>query len=793
MRSQKGIVLIFVLLMVLAIMAAVVGVLYSSQISQYVGRADRNATTAERVAQTGLDKYRTTVFQEVRDVVANGSSQNLFAGTGDGPACNLLINAPKGDQDKIDLSREGDGFGRYQETLNISKGAASGPPSMGTITSVGQVLTGHVPSDPLDFGFKPPYPYPEAVLHQTLYAHNASLMSHALVTKELDSAGNGFAVAGPIFISGNKGLTVGGMGDAISAVDGDLVPFDYWPCLDLNKDGKYECGPNGADQTVLPARPWVNQAPGLDAIDLSGMLAEGGQQGPASLCTRIRMPGGYLTGSNEDNDPATIGQLYNITGVHVGIRPDIGGSPVRASTRADVNPVAKNDLAVAAGFQNRPSLTTPYDLDPIPNPDSADTYKGELEVPTGLADYYGSKGVNGEQRKETVKDLKGGEKNLEVAEPNNADITISYEWLRVNQDGNMTTYYVHGLEKPDSCTGGSRVKHPDYETSSKSNAWLVQPPTTCLQSMCIPCMILVPFRWPETGEPDTQAFPDPFPLINPGGDIVWPTTDARNGDKHIGCTGNINADGTPCLGQGGIALGGNADLRIPKFNLNEKLVCTKDGSEPPSPSNPGFVWDPQDNELTVEGTVALEGIEFDVGGRPEIRAQGDGVMVLREREIRLIADNKSYEVQNKTCIGVKIGWPPKPCSCKYDAIVEADDISLPTTSGDETGKAQGALPTTSYPDEPDIKEFYFALFQHGGKAGYQGSSPNDFKQDLPSWALPESSSGWGEFPKKPDASIPMIVSDPKYLSELNDEKISGGSGITTKRSSSRVTRWRWAG
>ena len=751
MRRQKGIVLIFVLLMVLAIMAAVVG--YSSQISQYVGRADRNATMAERVAQTGLDHFRTEIFQDARRVVKDAAAGTdadklLKPGPGGEAACNLLGQID--DRELIEpilLDRQkGGGYGRFEAALTVP---TTNWRAQGWLTSKGQVLTGlnvEDPNDPLK-NYRDDELYPEAILRQTLYAHNASLMSHALITNELLSPDKGLAVAGPIFIAEEQELEVGSMGNSgIDAVSGDIVPYDYWPCLDNDNDGKIECGEKGAtDETVAPARPWDGNAPRSGALDLKDMLAEGGATGPGSLCTRIRMPQGQLTGSNQDNDPYSIGQLYNITGVHVGIRPDSGGVPVNAGTASWFRPTSRDDLAILAGFKNRPSLTTPYDLDPIPNPAGADTetYTGELEVRTGLADYYSSAGITGEQEQRVVTNLNGGETGLEVAASSPGDgIIISYEWLRVDQNGKKYEYYIQhqGIRDVDACTGGNKVIHPKYDTSADTNASFVVPPVCS----CPTCAAMLAPLFPTTvGDFDSPVISDP-------GDIVWPTYDRRKPkSKLVSGTGNIND---------------SSAKRIPMFNMDEEFECVGRGGS--------MTWDPGSKTLEVTGAVTIEGIELPLEKAGErINVKGDGVLTLREREIRLIADHKSYKVVHSVCRDPG----PIDCTCAYDVIVADKDFSLPTKWGANTGNLGNFIQRQSPIDPPESIYYHrFATFVHGGKAGYSGSSDNGFTQALPSWTLEEGGDGWGDFPKKPDASIPMIVSDPNFPSELADQHIYAG-------------------
>ena len=736
MRNAKGVILVFVLLMVLAILAAVVGTLYSANISQYVGRADRYATLAERTAQTGLDGYRSAIFQNVREVVAEGSDSGLTAGNSNGPACNLLIysfDGPNGDfspnspaAGAIPLSQQGDGYGRFEVTLDVAN--SGNFTSVGRLRSKGEVLIGYPDGkDPItDYDkVKPVFPYPQASLRQTLYAHNASLMSHALITGTLDSKDQGLAVMGPVYIEGSDEIKIGQLGNSITSGDGDLVPFDHWVCLDKDGDpdgdgDRWECGESGSgDETTIPARPWSSKT-----FDVTENLAESNDgNGPFSSCTRIRLPNGNLTGSNDSNDLGSIGQLFNITGVHVGVLPDDGGMPVKKDS--------DDTLAVAAGFKNRPSLTTPYDLDKITSSSQGPQHEGLLEVPNGLAD-YASGDVSGQQRQETVSGLSGG-KSHNIASSGSADKVISYEWLRVNESGDAYKYYVHGLSdsKLESCVGGSKVIHPDYDSSADTNASFVQPPLDCIQNCPLGTCALAIANFPTTGQKDSQVIAD-------SGDIVWPTYDKD--DKLVSSTGNINSGGKN---------------KIPKFNLKEGLDCMDDDA--------GFTWDSGSMTLEVRGTVVLEGIEFPIGEVDQVNAVGDGVLVLREREIGLIADHNKYQVEEQTCVGLQAGFPPTPCICTYDEIVQSDEISIPTSDATENGGKQSDITSGD-----QIGGNYFALFSHGGKAGYSGGSSNGFTQQLPNW-IPEEDTK--DFPVTP---VPMLVSDPKFANELQSDRIYTG-------------------
>ena len=754
-NSQSGVVLPLVLVLVLAVSAAVVGTLYSVYIGQFSSRAERTSAMALHTAQTGLDKYRTIIFNQARYDIAAASEITSWSGddpllpliTGDGeggPACNPLIlgfpalvggefgfalpgefvteyldlgtKLPGSDDDKI-LSP-----GRFTVALTIADLS-----SAANIYSEGEVLLG-IPEGEDPDTFVPFSPYPKARVGQTVMVQNASLMSHALITKDLNSSDKGLQVIGPAYIEGYGLLSIGTLNNDHTA-SGDIALFDSWPVvIDENSSEDEE------EEIVLyPARPWPvggkepTEPEGLGNLSFS--LAEGN---PTSLCARLRMPNGSL------NFPSQLeSSLAYITGVHI-----------------------KDGLPdIQHPFDLRPGLATSYDLNPISFPNSSLAYTAELSIPSGLAKYYSSTNIGNEQNQEDVKDLKGGKNNLKIADDNPAPdgIIISYEWLRVDENGEKHKYYIQhqGLDdsEVDACTGGNKVMHPDYDTSADTNAHFTLPPLSC--ATCVPCDIDVYARFPTTGEDNNRPVRDP-------GDIVWPTYD-KGGDLVLG-TGNINAE--------------DSKKRIPMFNMSESFQCIHKTGEGPN-DWVGMKWDQENKKLEVKGPVTIEGIELpleEAGG--QIAVEGDGLLTLREREIRLIADHKSYEVVHKRCWGVS-PVTEDICSCDFDEIVEKEDISLPTNDGSEKGSAQGEIS-----DPKSIDSYYFALFKHGGKAGYSGSSDNGFTQDLPSLVLPryyqdpdsedESDQYTFTFPMRPVSSVPVIVSDPNFPNELDDDHIYAG-------------------
>ena len=1000
MRKQKGIVLIFVLLLVPAIMAAVVGTLYSSQISQYVGRADRDATMAERVAQTGLDQVRTEIFQDARDMVADAANGNADVANKliyrteskqpsgpetptdeDVPACNLLghtqiytLDANEEYENKakkvgwIPLDREnGGGYGRFEVTLEITR---PDPPHLaqGWLTSKGQVLTGlnvDDPNDPLK-NYDPSQLYPEVTLSQSIYAHNASLLSHSLITNALNLPEDnlGFKVIGPSFIAGPQELVVSTGGE--QAVLGDINPADVWGCADNDKNDGMQCGEDWidlaqttsafiegnattyhaaafgyrhSDELMGPLRPWAaiernghNELHPASSypIDLRDMGAESlaspiGQNsnalGPLSLCTRVRMPEGRLVGNNADDDFHSIGHLRYIVGAHVGIRPDSSGMPVQATDDPYViqaGSASKDELAVLAGFNSRPRLLTSYDLDPIlvnQNPAyDRDTYTGELRLPDtqggrGLTDYYSSEGIEGEQTVETVYMMNGGKSGLHTAKDSPAPegIIISYEWLRVGRDGKKTDFYLkaQGMTEKERNTCAEGIIHPEYEVGSVSEEQMGDVPDAC--SACSPCNTLTQLPGGVFGAPGALPVPE-F-----SADIVWPTFERPMVD---GVTVGSTDLKVPVLGTGSI--NPSARYKIPKFDMSKSFQCIHE-SVPGSGDWVGMKWTPSRRNwnsdsnikpwefgegddvtggtLEVRGPVTLEGIELpledalyeevsfvdslsnqvlydaindvfvgsdgtqllggdgnplpedaftrvtekleDINHRVEVK--GDGLLTLREREIRLIADGiadiytSAAFCQGQTDSG-------DSCSCVYSAKLpysismtnvqppefqlQVAGVSVPPPDSVAGATGSCPIPSSELPQLPQlplpgvpvstdfnvdlcqppiippdaIESHRFATFPHGGKAGYSGSSSNGFTQDLPSLALhrpwmtfygpidpvtgqasadtqfdPDyKDQGWGKFPQRDIAAVPMIVSDPKFPIELASNRIYAG-------------------
>lgn len=86
MRSKSGIAIVATLVILVLVGLLVFGTFYTTQIEQFVTRNDSTSTQANYIAQAGLQKYKTALFQNFRwamgqpAVNANACENPLYVG-----------------------------------------------------------------------------------------------------------------------------------------------------------------------------------------------------------------------------------------------------------------------------------------------------------------------------------------------------------------------------------------------------------------------------------------------------------------------------------------------------------------------------------------------------------------------------------------------------------------------------------------------------------------------------------------------------------------------------------------